>query len=125
MTDGGGPRGRHSSSDGLPPFGVPTNEIPAPGIPGYGVPRYEPGRYDPPSWGSDLPAPTFSGPDWSTGGTRRPSGLLDREFDETGPVVEPEWWAYGSSDDPHYPLAARHGGDDRPEAAGWDTGFDD
>ena len=87
MTDAGSPRGRHSSSDGLPPFGVPTNEIPAPGIPGYGVPRYEPGRYDPPSWSSDLPAPTFSGPDRSTGGFRRISGILDREFDETGPVV--------------------------------------
>ena len=98
----------------LPALRARRPRIPAPGIPGYGVPRYEPGRYDPPSWSSDLPAPTFSGPDGSTGGFRRPSGLLDREFDETGPVVEPDWWAYGSSDDPHYPLAARHGGGDRP-----------
>jgi uncharacterized YceG family protein len=124
VSDAGSPRGRHSSSDGLPPFGVPTNEIPAPGIPGYGVPRYEPGRYDPPSWNSDLPAPTFSGPDRSTGGIRRVSGLLDREFDETGPVVEPEWWAYGSSDDPHYPVSGRHGGEE-PEVSGWDAGFSD
>ena len=124
MSDGGGPRGRHSSSDGPPPFGVPTNEMPAPGIPGYGVPRYEPARYDPPSWSSDLPAPTFSGPDRSTGGFRRVSGLLDHDVDETGPVVEPDWWAYGSSDDPHYPLAARHGGDESG-VTGWDSAYSD
>jgi uncharacterized YceG family protein len=111
VTDAGDPRGRHSSADGLPPFGVPASEIP-----GYGVPRYEPGRYDPPSWRADLPAPPV--PERATGGFRRVSGLLDRQFDETGPVVEPEWWAYGSSDDAHYPLAARHSGDDR-------TGFSD
>ena len=102
------PRGRHSSRDSLPPFGVPTTEIPAPGIPGYGVPRYEPARYDPPSWSSELPAPPFAGPDSATGGIRRVSGVLDRSYDETGPLVEPEWWSYGSSADPHYPLAARH-----------------
>ncbi|HVD27779.1 MAG TPA: hypothetical protein VNC79_04680 [Mycobacteriales bacterium] len=101
---------------------MPTSEIPAPGIPGYGIPRYEPGRYDPPSWGTDLPAPPFSGPDGATGGIRRVSGLLDRQYEETGPVVEPDWWAYGSSDDPHYPLAARHGGQDRPDVSGWGSG---
>ena len=112
MTD---PRGRRSSRDALPPFGVPTAEIPAPGIPGYGVPRYEPARYDPPSWGAERsvprrpPVPTArpvasagSAPGCSTGRTT-----------QTGPIVEPEWWAYGSSDDPHYP-AARHGGPDGP-----------
>jgi uncharacterized YceG family protein len=125
VTDAGGPRGRHSSGDGLPPFGVPTSEIPTPGIPGYGVPRYEPGRYDPPSWSSDLPAPPFARPDRVTGGIRPVSGLLDRRFDETGPVVEPDWWAYGSSDDPHYPLTARHGASDQPDAPGWDAGFSD
>jgi len=105
------PRGRHSSRDSLPPFGEPTSEILAPG---YGVPRYEPGRYDPPTWNADVPASPFAGPDSATGGIRRVSGLLDRSYEETGPLVEPEWWAYGSSDDPHYPLAARHGGSDRP-----------
>jgi len=44
VSDPGSPRGRHSSRDALPPYGLPTNEIPAPGIPGYGVPRYEPGQ---------------------------------------------------------------------------------
>jgi uncharacterized YceG family protein len=119
VTEAGNPRGRHSSPDGLPPFGVPASEIP-----GYGVPRYEPGRYDPPSWSSDLPAPV-AGPDRATGGIRRVSGLLDRRFDETGPVVEPDWWAYGSSDDPHYPLSARHSSDDRPDVPGWDSSFSD
>jgi UPF0755 protein len=124
VSDAGVPRGRHSSRDGLPPFEPPTSEIPAPGIPAYGVPRYEPGRYDPPSWNSDLPAPPFAGPDPGTGGIRRAPGLLDRHADETGPLVEPEWWSYGSSDDPHYPLTARHS-DDRPDDAGWDTGYTD
>ena len=78
MTD---PRGRHTSRDALPPFGVPTSEIPAPGIPGYGVPRYEPARYDPPSWGTDLPAPPHAGPDSPTGGIRPVAGLLDRGYD--------------------------------------------
>jgi len=110
------PRGRHTSRDALPPFAVPTTEFPAPGIPGYGVPRYEPSRYDPPSWGSDLPAPPFSGPDSATGGIRRVGGLLHRGYDQTGPIVEPEWWGYGSSDDPQYPVAARHGGPDRSGA---------
>ena len=96
------PRGRHTSRDALPPFAVPTTEFPAPGIPGYGVPRYEPSRYDPPSWGSDRPAPPFSGPDSATGGIpgRR---AAHRRYDQTGPIVEPEWWGYGSSDDPQYP----------------------
>jgi UPF0755 protein len=92
---------------------VPTTEIPAQGVPGYGVPgygipRYEPARYDPPSWSTDLPAPPVAGPDSATGGIRRASGVIDRSYDETGPLVEPEWWSYGSSDDPHYPMAARH-----------------
>ena len=116
MTDAGGPRGRHSSRDALPPYGIPTTEIPATGIPGYGVPRYEPGRYDPPSWTTERPLPPVAGPDAVTGGVRRVSGLLDRSYEETGPLVEPEWWGYGSSDDPHYPATARHSGADRPGA---------
>jgi uncharacterized YceG family protein len=114
------PRGRHTSRDPLPPFGVPTAEIPAPGIPGYGVPRYEPSRYDPPSWNSELPAPPFAGPDSATGGIRR-AGVLDHSYDQTGPLAEPEWWAYGSSDDPQYPVGARHGGGDRPGVPGQDS----
>ena len=81
------PRGRHSSRDSLPPFGVPTSEIPAPGVPGYGVPRYEPGRYDPPTWNADVPASPFAGPDSATGGIRRVSGLLDRSWVSLHDVV--------------------------------------
>jgi len=120
VTGDGSPRGRHTSRDALPPFGVPTGEIPASRIPGYGVPRYEPGRYDPPSWTTEDPLPLVAGPDAVTGGVRRVSGLLDRSYDQTGPLVEPEWWSYGSSDDPQYPASARHGGQDRPDAPEWD-----
>jgi uncharacterized YceG family protein len=134
VTDGAGRRGRHSSPEG--PGGAPASPwaggpdgsfqpgsgSPSQDIPGYGVPRYEPARYDPPSWGSDLPPHPLSGPDSvserQTGGFRRVSGLLDRNADETGPLAEPEWWAYGSSDHPDHPLAARHSGD-RPSR---DTG---
>jgi uncharacterized YceG family protein len=122
------PRGRHSSREPLPPFGVPTTEIPAPGVPGYGVPRYEPARYDPPSWSSDLPAPPFAGPDSVTGGIRRVSGVLDRSSDETGPLAEPEWWSYGSSDDPHYPhhpMAARHSDPDADDVYDQYDDYDD
>jgi UPF0755 protein len=51
-----------------------------------------------------------------TAGFRRVSGLLDRmPADETGPLVEPEWWSYESSDDTGYPLSARHSRrDDEP-----------
>jgi UPF0755 protein len=51
-----------------------------------------------------------------TAGFRRTPGLLDRlPADETGPLVEPEWWSYQSSDDTGYPLTARHSrGDDEP-----------
>ena len=125
VTDAGGSRGQHSSRDALPPYGVPTTEIPATGIPGYGVPRYEPGRYDPPSWTTERPLPPVAGPDAVTGGVRRVSGLLDRSYEETGPLVEPEWWAYGSSDDPYYPATARHSGADRPGAPDWDDSYDD
>ncbi|TFV66813.1 UNVERIFIED_ORG: endolytic transglycosylase MltG [Bacillus sp. AZ43] len=51
-------------------------------------------------------------------GSRRAPRILDRSADQTGPLVEPEWWSYGSSDHPDHPLSARHGspdgGDDLP-----------
>jgi UPF0755 protein len=59
-----------------------------------------------------------------TGGIRRVSGVLDRSDDETGPLAEPEWWSYGSSDDPHYPLAARHSSPDRHGAPDADDVYD-
>jgi UPF0755 protein len=45
--------------------------------------------------------------------------VLDRFSDETGPLVEPGWWSYGSSDHPDHPLSARHSGEDRPGS--WDA----
>jgi uncharacterized YceG family protein len=118
VTDDAGRRGRHSFPDGsggsasLWPAG-PEGSVPGYGphtrdIPGYGVPRYEPSRYDPPSWGTDLP-PHPAAPDAErpTGGVR----VSDRYPDETGPLVEPDWWSYGSSDHPDHPLTARHSGE--------------
>jgi UPF0755 protein len=51
--------------------------------------------------------------------------VIDRSHDQTGPLVEPEWWSYGSSDDPHYPLAARHGVPDRHGAPDADEDYGD
>jgi uncharacterized YceG family protein len=100
--------GRHPESGGL--FG-----------PGYGAPRYEPARYDPPSWGGDLDAGRFRTADRPAPGYRQASGLIDRYADATGPMVEPDWWSYGSSDDPDYPVRARHGRDDEPGQGSWDS----
>jgi uncharacterized YceG family protein len=119
-------RGRHSSADGGT-GGVPASywingagggrdasftpghEFPAvesagsasPGHEhvGYEFPRYEPSRYEPSTWDAAERA---------TGGFRRGPGVLDRDAEETGPVVEPDWWAYSSSDHPDHPLSARH-----------------
>ena len=125
MTDDAGRRGRHSFPDGsggssslwptgpegpVPGYGPPTRDIP-----GYGVPRYEPSRYDPPSWSSDLP-PHPADVERPTGGVR----VSDRYSDETGPLVEPDWWSYGSSDHPDHPLTSRHSGD---SPLGWDDGL--
>jgi uncharacterized YceG family protein len=127
VTEPGGPRrGRHSSPDGSfgPGFdlpGGPSRGLPAGDHPGYGAPRYEPARYEPPTWGGELPAYPFDASgratsDRPTAGSRGVSGLLDRRFQETGPVVEPEWWSYGSSDDPDSPLTSRHSRrDDEPQ----------
>ena len=62
-----------------------------------------------------LPPPV-AGPD--AGHRRRPPCLRPARpvRRRTGPLVEPEWWSYGSSDDPYYPLSARHSGDDPPRA---------
>ncbi|RBY89057.1 endolytic transglycosylase MltG [Blastococcus sp. TBT05-19] len=41
------------------------------------------------------------------GGVRPGSGLIDRGADATGPLVEPDWWAYGSTDHPDHPQTGR------------------
>ena len=112
MTEPGGPRrGRHSSDDGVA-GGAPTPSWAR----GGDSPR---GGHPPLRPSGGYPADDS---DRSTGGSRRVSRLLDRYPAETGPIVEPDWWSYGSSDDPSYPPRARHG-DDRPYGAGaWGTG---
>jgi uncharacterized YceG family protein len=107
--DGGRPGGRHSeptptgpdSAVGGFPGGTPW--------PGYQAPRYEPARYDPRNFGLP-PTRAHATVEQPAAGPRR-SGLLDRSADETGPVVEPEWWTHGCSDAPETTpgLAARHG----------------
>lgn len=94
--------------------------------PGHEAPRYEPSRYEPNRFAvpqpriqpvstsrADLPRHSFEAAERPTGGLR-PSRVLDRFPDETGPLVEPEWWAHGCSDAPAGQLSARHGRDDRP-----------
>ena len=92
------------------------------GGPGFAAPRYEPGRYEPPSWtvetGSSRVAPSAR----TTAGFPRVSGLLDRSPDETGPLVEPEWWSYASGDHPQHLLTARHSRDESPGDAGRTAG---
>jgi UPF0755 protein len=51
--------------------------------------------------------------------------VLDRSVDETGPLAEPEWWSYGSSADPHYPLAARHSSPDADDVYDQYDEYDD
>jgi len=67
---------------------------------------------------SRMPVASRSGS--ATGGFAGVPGVLDRFPDQTGPVTEPAWWAYGSSDHPDYPLSARHSGEDRPGPGSWD-----
>jgi uncharacterized YceG family protein len=109
VTHPGGPsRGRHSSPDDGA-AGIPTSHwMGDPGAPtaDFPVPRPAPGR-------------PFVGSDRVTGGIRRVSGVLDRFPAQTGPVVEPAWWAYGSSADPNYPLRARHSSEDDTGPTRW------
>ena len=100
MTGPGGPgrRGRHSAGDvtgGIPSF--PSNAGRPPAVPG-------------------APRPTAggTGPGTPTGGIRRVSGVLERRDDRTGPLPEPAWWSYGSTDHPDHPSARHAGGDDGP-----------
>jgi UPF0755 protein len=109
----GGPRhGRHASPDG---------QLPPSGSLGFGVPRYEPSRYEVPPYvtgGFESVAPEA----WHA--PRRSPRLLDRSADQTGPLAEPDWWSYGSSDHPDHPLRARHSSDDGHGPAGWGAGDD-
>ena len=106
MTEYGG--GRHSSPEG---------QFPRTEALGFGVPRYEPARYEvPPYVTGGLPP---LGRDTGPGAARRGPGVLDRSDDQTGPLAEPDWWSYGSSDHPDHPLSGRHSGDRDRGPAGW------
>jgi UPF0755 protein len=117
VTEPGGPgrRGRHSSADDGA-AGLPTAHwsLGSDAPPGGAFDRsgFATGGFPPVDRGAPLGRPT--------GGYRPVSGLLDRFPDATGPVAEPAWWSYGSSDHPDHPLSARHSGEDR----GWDRGGD-
>jgi uncharacterized YceG family protein len=105
VTDPGGPRrGRHS--DGAAGAPAPYRGYGA-GTPTGGYPPLRP-----------SPGYPTDGPDSPTAGFRRKQDLLDRYPTETGPLVEPDWWSYGSSDHPNYPPRARYGDENRPLGAG-------
>ena len=119
MTESGGPgrRGRHSAGDGT--GGIPSFPWNAGGPPAVPGPQPSPGGTGPgPRHGGDVPVrPRFE--PWTdsgtpTGGIRAVPGLLDRQDDRTGPLPEPAWWSYGSSDHPDHPSARHAGGDDAP-----------
>jgi uncharacterized YceG family protein len=117
VTDPGGPgrRGRHSAGDGT--GGIPSLPWTAGGspvVPGASSPSAGGIGFGP--RGGEVPArPRFE--PWAdagtpTGGIRRVSGVLDRRDDATGPLPEPAWWSYGSTDHPDHPRARHAGGDD-------------
>jgi uncharacterized YceG family protein len=111
MSDLGG--GRHSSPEGH--FSPRTEGL------GFGVPRYEPERYEVPPYVTGGVAPV--GREAGSGATRRAPGVMerhaDRTADQTGPLVPPDWWSYGSSDHPDHPLSARHSSDGSQGPSGW------
>ena len=123
MTDLGGPReGRRSSGVPESPFTAgPDSRADFPGrrAPGFAAPRYEAARYEPPRWTTETAGRPFDAVARSTGTSASASGVLNRHPDETGPLVEPEWWSYATSDHPEYPLAARHSGEEPPSRSDW------
>jgi uncharacterized YceG family protein len=116
VSDVGG--GRHSSPDG--------RSWPATDGLGFGVPRYEPARYEVPPYVTGGFEPVGR----ETGTARRRPPVLDRydeptAADQTGPLVEPDWWSYGSSDHPDHPMSARHSSGGSRGPSHWGTGDDD
>jgi uncharacterized YceG family protein len=117
VTEPGGPgrRGRHSAGDGTGSIpSVPWNAGGSPAAPG--TPGPTAGGTDP-RHGGEVPArPRFE--PWADSGTptgtRAVPGLLARQDDRTGPLPEPAWWSYGSTDHPDHPSARHAGGDGDP-----------
>ncbi len=120
MSEPGGPRqrGRHSSADDGS-AGVPTQPWAARREPGPAMPYGIPPQAGQPTDDFRVPAYLPSPAGRATGGFRPVSGVLDRFGERTGPVAEPEWWSYGSTDHPSHPLSARHRGTDDREPGGW------
>ena len=116
MTEfGGPPGGRHSS-------GFPESSFPAgqdvrgnlPGLParGFAAPPLRAGPLRAAVVDHRHRRPPVDAVARTTGSLGHASGLLDRHPDETGPLVEPEWWAYATSDHPGHPMTARHSGEE-------------
>jgi uncharacterized YceG family protein len=112
VTERGG--GRHSS---------PAGQFPRTEAYGFGVPRYEPARYEVPPYVTGGIEPV--GREAGTGPVGRRPDVMDRRADQTGPLVEPYWWSYGSSDHPGHPLSARHSSGGSHGPAAWNAGDDD
>ena len=127
MTDPGGPRGsRRASGHPESPFPAAHDlgaDFPGGRDAGFAAPRYEAARYEPPSWTTETGGRSFDAVARSSG-LGQAAGLLAGRADETGPMVEPEWWSYGTSDHPQHPLAARHSGEE-PPGRGWEPPADD
>jgi hypothetical protein len=90
VTERGG--GRHSS---------PAGQFPRTEAYGFGVPRYEPARYEVPPYVTGGIEPV--GREAGTGPVGRRPDVMDRRADQTGPLVEPYWWSYGSQRPPRAP----------------------
>ncbi|WP_051515379.1 endolytic transglycosylase MltG [Candidatus Blastococcus massiliensis] len=117
MSEPGGPgrRGRHSSGEGAGGFSTPSwgaGFPPAPGFADAATGGIRPGD---PRHGENRPRfEPWADAGASTGGFRHVSGVLNRHEDRTGPLPEPAWWSYASSDHPDHPRARHADGDDGP-----------
>ncbi|MGY2063970.1 endolytic transglycosylase MltG [Blastococcus sp. SYSU DS0619] len=84
------------------------------GPPRRGRHSFDGGAGASPSWTAPgSPAGGGFPPGPSAYPSRHPSdrGPVDHGADETGPLVEPDWWSAGSGDRPGHPLTSRQGDD--------------
>jgi UPF0755 protein len=99
-----------------PPAARSWDDAPAYDAPAYGASAYDGSSYDAASYdartdGYGSAAPSSWAGDPTTAGLRRVSGVLDRPADETGPIVEPEWWSHYPGDEIPAEHAPRHSSD--------------
>ena len=126
MTDLGGPHGGRRSS-GFPESPFRPARTPRPTSPALATRASPPPATSRPATSRRRGPPRPpAAPSTPSRDPREPrvhaSGLLDRHPDETGPLVEPEWWSYGTSDHPGHPLTARHSGEEPPSRGDWGSG---